>query len=227
MSDEQLPCIGDHVERTAHHDAVVGAGSSQRAARPPQQASRASTTSMPRPAPASATTSAGSARGESRRTGHDGSRTRRRATARASPPGRGPTACRRPRWTRLSSANSSTSASASARMPATLCAPSTITSGWRPTTSSRPGTSRPREAPLDHLLVERGPEERLGRGQCARSVVTLMSAVEREQHLSVRGARGANVDEAAPDREPVADRTRSPRPAPTPVRHRRRRPPSG
>ncbi len=45
------------------------------------------------------------------------------------------TACASP-----STENSSIRARASTIMPATLWAPSTTTSGWRPTTSSRPGT---------------------------------------------------------------------------------------
>ena len=70
---------------------------------------------------------------------------------------------------RRRSANSSSSARSSACAPATLCAPSSSTSGWCPTTSSRPGERHVRRTPPRRRRVEdRLAEERLGRGR-ARS----------------------------------------------------------
>ena len=76
----------------------------------------------------------------------------------------------------------------------------------------RPRAARaraPRPGPLDHLVVERRAEERLGRGQRAGRVVALVGAVQRQEHLVVAAPRGAQVDQPAAHRQPVATQSKS------------------
>ena len=110
-------------------------------------------------------------------------------------------------------------------MPATLWAPSTTTSGWRPTTSRRPGHPHGGERLLDHVLVEGRAEEGLDRGQAHGGVVPLVGTVQRHQHLPVGGARGAHVDQPPTDGQPVGGAGEVVAPDPDLGRPGRRRPP--
>ena len=65
------------------------------------------------------------------------------------------------------------------------------------------------EGLLDHVVVERTAEERLGRGQRDRGVVALVRAVQRQEEVVVHVARRAHVDEPAPERGQLRRRSKS------------------
>ncbi len=145
-----------------------------------------------------------------------------RPAARASPPDRVPTACRPRRPTRR---RPRTPRRASGRAPAyrPRCAPrprSGAAGARRPRAVRAP--AGPRRPPRPLPAVERCAEQGLHRGERARGVVALVGTVQGNQHLGVAGVRGAHVEQAAPDRQPVGDTPEVLVSAPRPRPHRRR-----
>ena len=58
------------------------------------------------------------------------------------------------------------------------------------------------KALLHHLVAEGGADERLRRRQCRSRVVSLVVAVERQEHLVVAAVRTEEVEHLAPDGGP-------------------------
>ena len=110
---------------------------------------------------------------------------------------------------RPSGAKSSKNTSAHESAPGGLWAPSTITSGWWPSTSKRPGTTTVGEALVDDVGGQRGGEERLDRGEGDDGVVALVGAVQRHEHIGVDRRRRAQVDDPAADGELVLGGSKS------------------
>ena len=181
----------DDVERAGDEDEVVLVGASAGPGRRAVDTSGSISTTAPSSPATAASSAAATARGESGRAGDDqvvaadverlehGScgRARRACRPRAS-------AGRRPR-----SPGQTSRPRASA--PLGLWAPSMITSGPRPTTSSRPGQVSPANACLDDRRA-RAPGRRTPRPRPRRidGVVGLVGAVHREEDLVVARRAG-------------------------------------
>ena len=98
--------------------------------------------------------------------------------------------------------------SAHASAPAGLWAPSTMTSGWWPRTSKRPGHHARSAKPSRHDVArERRVEERLDRGEGDGGVVALVAAVERQEHVGVDRRRRPEVEQPAAERRAGSRRT--------------------
>ena len=89
--------------------------------------------------------------------------------------------------------------------PGGLWAPSTITSGWWPSTSKRPGIRRVGEPFADDVVGDRRGEERLDRSERNDGVVALVAAVQRHEHLGVDRRRRAQVEQSPAEGELVLE----------------------
>ena len=222
------PGVGHHVERPAHHDAVVGARRWPRASatasagvparRPPPCRGRHPPRPPPRPA---------SARGES---GAQATTVPNPAVAqrpRASPPDRGPRTCRPTAVDPPAAANSSTSALASAAHARRRCAPRR-----RPPAG---GARRPRAARAPEP-AERAPRPRPRRAGPRRTPRPRPARTRRCHPDGRRGAAAAPRGTPRPgvrtsiSRPPTASRLPTQAkssPRTHTWRHRRRQPPAG
>ena len=201
---EQRPRCADEVERTGDQHEVVTAGKRRGRVRARLRRSRQRSPRRRARCAAAATSSAGSARG-------DGGAQATTCAIRSRPSAPSSSAGSRPRrqpstaTTRVARRSPPRAPHRAPARPAALWAPSSTTSGWRPTTSSRPGTRGSGERLGDDVLVERRPEERLRGGERRGGVVALVGAVERHEDVVVGAAGRPQVEQPAAVRQPVGD----------------------
>ncbi len=200
---QQPAGFGHHVERPAHHDAVVGPGPAQGQMHGLGAETRPGRTPCPvpwrpRPPPGPAGPAASPGR-RPRPTGR-----RRPAAPPAWPTGSRPESMpdhgHRPR-PRRRTPRPATGPAPACRPRCGHRRPPPAGGGPPPRGARAPATVA--NASSTTSVVERCPEEGLDRGQGHRGVVTLVGPVQRHQQLAVGRGRGPHVDEAPTHGHPV------------------------
>ena len=110
------------------------------------------------------------------------------------------------RMRRPSGWKSSKKTSAHVSAPAGLWAPSTITSGWWPSTSKRPGIVTAANPSVTTSSASGAAKNASTAVRAIDGVVALVGAVQRHEHVGVDRRRRADVDQPAADGERVAGR---------------------
>ena len=108
------------------------------------------------------------------------------------------------RMRRPSGSKSSKNTWAHVSAPGGLWAPSTITSGWWPSTSNRPGITTAANPSSTTSSASGAAKNASTAVERDRRVVALVGAVQRHEHLGVDRRRRADVDEPAAEGELVA-----------------------
>ena len=202
--EQVAACRAHDVERPGDEHGVVGRGPLEGGvARPRHVAFDQHLVAAQGPGRARPTSSAGTARGRRRRAAdHRASPSSARSAASISAGSRPRRTRRRPGSRRPGRGEVVVAAPwRSRRRRRGLWAPSTITSGWWPSTSKRPGTCTVAEAPPRTTSRSSGDvEEALDRGQRDGGVVALVAAVERQEHLGVARRSGVRRSSSRPPR---------------------------